>query len=380
MTASSQRRDRSTFAIFKPIAVFATILALSACGTPSAEPEGPSEAEANATAVYEEFSTITGSDREEQLLAAATEAGGEITVYTSNSAIDDIIDGFEEKYDLTVNTYRATPATFLQRFFQEQEAGYYGVDVVEDADVTLVTDAGLAGEYVNEELTSQIRGLDEVQGKYIPTRGGAVVVSWNTDLVDESEIPDTLEGFTDPKWEGKLSMTDADWPWYMTLSQQLLEQGKTQDEIDDMFQTLASYSTIVPSHTLQAQLLAAGEFPVAITTFNHSVDLAADDGAPVTWKRADGTAVEPVVYGPEGAVPVINAPNPAGALLFIDYVLTGGQEIMAGLHRPTAIPQGDADIFAGIEVLYWPLDKYINEREQWETKYLEFMEAGTPAN
>ena len=339
-----------------------------------------SEAEAAATAVYEEFATISGEEREAQLLQGAIDAGGNITIYTSNSAIDDIIDGFEEVYpDLAVNTYRATPETFLQRFFQEQEAGYYGVDVVEDADVTLVTQRGLSGEYVNPEITDQIRGLDDVQGQFIPTRMGAFVVSWNTDAVSDEEIPDSILGFTDPQWQGRMSIADADWPWYMTLHGQLMEEeGMSDEEIQDVFRTLASYSDIVPSHTLQAQLLAAGEHDVGLTTFNHSVDLAAADGAPVTWKRADGTAVEPVVFHQEGAVPVINAPNPHGALLLIDYILSGGQAIMADLFRPTSVPQGEADRFEGIEQVFVPIDQYLNDREDWEPVWLDFLAEGQP--
>ncbi len=381
MTAPTQRRARKVLAMAKPAALIAAAaMVLTGCGPADGGTDaGPREAEERATAVYEKYSTITGSEREAGLLADAVEAGGQITVYTSNSAIDAIIDGFEEKFpDLTVNTYRATPETFLQRFFQEQEAGYYGVDVVEDADVTLVTKEGLVGDYVNDEITSQIRGLDDVQGQFIPTRAGAFVVAWNTDAVDESEIPDDLWGFADPKWEGRLSMADADWPWYMTLSKHYIEQGHTQEEVDELFTTLGSYSTIVPSHTLQAQLLAAGEFDIALTAFNHSVDLAAADGAPVTWKRSDGSATEPVVFHLEGAVPVINAPNPAGALLFIDYMLTGGQEIMASMFRPTSIPQGGEDLFAGVETIFVDINEYLNNREEWEPKYLEFMNAGTP--
>lgn len=370
---------------------FVVIILLAACTaettaddetttTTQAAPEDMTPAaETNALAVYAEYATISGDAREQGLLGCAVEAGGDITVYTSNSAIDSIIDGFEDEYgDMSVNTYRATPAAFIQRFFAEQEAGYYGVDVVEDADVTLITQAKLVGDYVNPELTDQIRGLDDVQGQFIPTRMGAFVVSWNTDAVNESEIPDTLEGFTDPKWAGRMSMADADWPWYMALHKDLEAQGKTSDEIDEMFRTLASYSDIVPSHTLQAQLLAAGEHDVGLTTFNHSVDLLAQEGAPITWKRTDGSSVEPIVFHQEGAVPVINAPNPCGALLFIDYFLTGGQEIMASLFRPTAIPQGTADLFEGNRQIFVPIDEYFNNRDGWEPTWLEFLAEGTP--
>jgi iron(III) transport system substrate-binding protein len=392
MTDIKRPNDARPKAFVLTVLVICLALVAAACGesgdetTTTAGSEDPgttaapetSEAEAAARAVYEEYAGISGAEREQSLAACALEAGGDVVVYTSNSAIDSIIDGFEEKFpDLAVNTYRATPAAFIQRFFAEQEAGYYGVDVVEDADVTLVTQSGLAGEYVNPELTDQIRGLDDVQGQFIPTRMGAFVVAWNTDAVDESEIPDTLEGFTDPKWAGRLSIADADWPWYMALYQDLEAEGRTGEEIDEIFATLASYASIVPSHTLQAQLLAAGEHDVGLTTFNHSVDLLREEGAPVTWKRTDGSAVEPIVFHQEGAVPVVNAPNPCGALLFIDYFLTGGQEIMASLFRPTSIPQGQEDLFEGNRQIFVPIDEYFNNRDGWEPTWLGFLEQGT---
>lgn len=380
MTLPIRRRRLRAQVLASAIAAAAVV---GACGGnetdgTDGEGEGGSEAQQQAEAVYEEFATMSGAEREQALYDGAVEAGGQLTVYTSNSAIDSIIEGFQETYDdIEVNTYRATPQAFIQRFFQEQQAGYYGVDVVEDADVTLVTEEGLAGEYVNPELTEQIRGLDDVQGQFIPTRMGAFVVSWNTDAVEESEIPDSIEGFTDPKWEGRLSIADADWPWYMALHKQLEGEGKSHDEIVEIFQTLAGYSTIVPSHTLQAELLAAGEYDVALTTFNHAVNLLEADGAPVTWKRSDGSAVEPVVFHQEGAVPVVNAPNPWGALLFIDYLLTGGQQIMAEMFRPTSIPQGQEDLFAGLDQVFVPIEEYFNNRDQWEPEWLGFLEGGT---
>jgi iron(III) transport system substrate-binding protein len=379
MTAHTLRWTPRLRVLLAPIAAVTTIALVSSCGAPDSGPtQSGGEAEQKATAVYEKYATITGDERERQLYEEAkSTAGGQITIYTSNSSIDDIVAGFHAKYPgLTVNANRSEPSAFMQRFFQEQEAGHYGVDVIEDADASMITQRGLAGEYVNEPVTSQIRNLDAVQGNFIPTRGGAVVVSWNKNKVNESELPDSLEGFTDPIWKGRLSITDAEWPWYMTLSKKWQAEGKSQEDIDKIFETLSSYSAVVNSHTLQAEMLAAGESDVALTTFNHAVDQLADEGAPVAWRLPDGKPlVEPVIFGPEGAVPIINAPNPAGALLFIDYELGEGQAIIAKGHRPTAIPQG-SDPLAGVEILEWPQDEYVNNRNTWESKFSEFIKLG----
>jgi iron(III) transport system substrate-binding protein len=382
VTHTRWRASRSR-ALLASFAAAIGIALVSSCGVTGSGPaQSGGEAEQKATAVYEKYATITGDERERQLYEEAkSTAGGQITVYTSNSSINDIVAGFQAKYPgLTVNANRSEPAAFIQRFFQEQEAGHYGVDVIEDADASLITQRGLAGKYANDPVTSQIRNLDAVQGNFTPTRGGAVVVSWNKSKVNESDLPRSLEGFTDPKWKGRLSITDAEWAWYMTLSKKWLAEGKSQEDIDKIFETLSSYSTIVNSHTLQAELLAAGESDVALTTFNHAVDQLVDEGAPVAWRLADGQPlVEPVIYGPEGAVPIVNAPNPAGALLFIDYELGEGQAIIAKGHRPTAIPQGGSDPLAGVELLEWPQDEYVNNRDTWESRFSEFMKLGTAA-
>ena len=93
---------------------------------------------------------------------------------------------------------------------------------------------------------------------------------------------------------------------------------------------------------------------------------------PARSEEGDGFAFEPVVLQHEGAVPLSTAPHPAAALLLIDFFLAEGQEIMAaGLH-PTAIPLGD-DLFAGLDPLFVPADEYFNNRERWETEYLEII-------
>jgi iron(III) transport system substrate-binding protein len=329
-----------------------------------------SEQAKKSMAAIEKYNAMSGQERTDALMAAAEEEGS-VSLYTTNSDIDPIIGSFEDKYGIDVESYRATPETMLQRVLQEQTAGFYGADLVEDADAAVVFREGLGATYVNDELTSQMRDFNPDDGM-IPTRYGAFVVGWNTDRVKESELPDTLEGFTDPKWKGRLSMEDSDWPWYMVLHQQMTEDGKSDAEIKKTFDTLASYSKVVASHTLQGQLLAAGEFDVALSAFNHTIDTDADEGAPVAWKRQDGSAVEPIVMQQEGVVPVKTAPHPAAALLFIDHMLTEGQKIMADLHRPTSIPTGK-DPFEGFEPLFVSNDQYLDEAEKWDKEYTEFI-------
>ncbi len=354
-------------------------LVLSACGTPNSSSNGgggddpAAAAEAAAAAVYDEFGGLTGEDREAALVEAA-QAEGVVTLYTTNSNVDDIVDGFEDKYGITVETYRAGSDAMIQRLLQEQEAGFYGVDVVEDADAAIIAREGLTAEYQNAELTAAIDDFDTAGG-IVPMRKSVYTVSWNTDLIDSADIPDKLEDFADPKWEGMLSMESGDWAWYMAVTKLWQEEGKSDEEIADIWAGIAANSSVTSGHTFQGELLGAGEFPIALSLYTRTVDRDADEGVPIAYRKSDDTVVEPTVYLYDGAMPMLRAPHPAAALLLIDYMLTDGQAILADAGWPTAIPQdGRLD---GMTLHQVSIDDYFDEGPQWQDEYEEVIAGRT---
>jgi iron(III) transport system substrate-binding protein len=81
------------------------------------------------------------------------------------------------------------------------------------ADVYFAQDAGALGALANEgrllALSPSI--LEKVDPSYrssddewVGISGRARVVNYNTNLVDESELPNSIWGFLDPKWKGKI--------------------------------------------------------------------------------------------------------------------------------------------------------------------------------
>jgi iron(III) transport system substrate-binding protein len=81
------------------------------------------------------------------------------------------------------------------------------------ADVYFAQDAGALGALANEGrlLTLSPSILEKVDPSYrsaddewVGISGRARVVNYNTNLVDQSELPDSIWGFLDPKWKGKI--------------------------------------------------------------------------------------------------------------------------------------------------------------------------------
>lgn len=327
--------------------------------------------------VFDRFNAMSGEERHQALVEAAQEEG-EVSFYTTSAGMEPVISAFEDEYDINVNLFLGQSETVVQRIVQEHEAGFYGADVHDDHEAFNIAYQGYTYEYINPELTDRIPGYDP-ESHVAATRMNVYTQGWNTDLISDEEIPDTVDGFTDPRFEGRLSIDPRDWRWYIGLSDYYTEvEGWTQDEVDEMIRTLASYSALHEGHVVQGELLLAGEFPVSMTIYTQNIDrsLEADPNAAVTWKKADGSWVEPLIFAPAGSALMKNAPHPAAAMLLVDFLLTEGQEILAESDRtPTAIAQPGGPLEAIPNQALHQVDpvKALTQRQEWTDRFDELL-------
>ena len=126
---------------------------------------------------------------------------------------------------------------------------------------------------------------------------------------------------------------------------------------------MANGAKVVKGHTVMGELLSAGQFSVAASNYSYLVQRAADKGAPVAYQPF----VQPVIARPQGAALMKTAPHPAAALLFVDWLLTEGQQVIVDLGlTPSIEPEGLKDPLEGLEVIPVDVDKLLNEAEAME--------------
>jgi len=337
---------------------------------------GAAEDRGTAADTFDLYNSMTGQERHDALVAAAQEEGA-VIFYSTAPGWDPVIEAFEETYEIEVEAFLGRSDTILQRVTQEYEAGFYGVDVFEDeASAILSREVGITYEYINDELTSLIPGYDTAIG-LVPMRLSVPTVAWNTNLVSDDEIPATIEEFADPRWDGRLMMDDGAWPWYSAIHDYLVNKGWSEEEVDEFFRTIVSYSSATGNSIAMTEMLISEENAVGLSVLSQVVDRNAAVGAPITWRKADGTFVEPLAVQPEGGVLMKNAPHPAAALLLMDFILQEGQRILqeAGTYVPTAIPQSGGPLEGIAEESFQPVDeeKFYEQREEWSTRYDELL-------
>lgn len=353
------------------------ILALTACGaSPTADTSAGGGAapkvEKKAMEVYAKFNAMSGEERHKALVQAA-EKEGELSIYTSNTDIDVLVEEFEDTYDIDVSVYRANSESVLQRVLQEQRAAFYGNDVFETnaLELDIANNEGLLAPY-KSKLRDKVRS-QALGDNWTGSRFNVFTVSYNTKLVQESELPDSIAGFADPKWKGKLSVEVGDVDWFAAMHKHLVSQGMSEQEATDLFKRIAANAKTVKGHTVQAELIAAGQFAVGLSTYSHSVDELDKEGAPITWRPESREPVQPLVVRPNGIGLMRTAANPAAAMLFVDFELTKGQELFAKEYRIGSIPTAN-DPLKGRTTVPVPLDELMSNSQKWNDLHQKIIQ------
>ncbi len=319
--------------------------------------------------VYAQYDGMTGEKRRAALTAAA-EKEGELVIYTSMTSdiVDGVVQVFEDTFDLSVSVYRAGSETVLQRVIQESSANFQGNDVLETnaGEMIAANEQAVLAPYTGEARDKVIpAGLFD---GWTATRINLFVPSWNTDLVKPGEEPKSWEELTDPKWKGKISMELSDSDWMLALWDYWAGTGKSDADIETLFRKMAANAKVVKGHTVQSELLGAGQFAVVVSNYSYITAKAAKKGAPVAFKPM----VSPAFARPNGIGLMKNAAHPAAALLFTDWLLTEGQQVIADAGLTPSTISGDPSM-AGVEVLPVPIEKLMAESDKWNALYEDIL-------
>src|SRR4051794_18742200 len=166
------------------------------------------------------LATYQGADRLTRIEQAAKREG-ELTIYTS-TPVEDIrvmSDAFERKYGVRTKVWRASSGKVLQRGVAEARANRHDVDVFETNGPEL---EALVGEKLltpvwSPSLASLIPEAQFDHQSWVGARLLVFTMAYNTNLVRQADLPESYEGFADPKWKGKLAIEAEDWDWFAAV-------------------------------------------------------------------------------------------------------------------------------------------------------------------
>jgi ABC-type Fe3+ transport system substrate-binding protein len=264
-------------------------------------------------------------------VAAAQDLGkakqeGRIVFYTSwgPGDADYVVKAFERKYPpLRVETVRASSERTLTRLLNEHRANTFLGDVVAVSGLQsgILKAKGASDRYQSPEAANFPADWRDPDGYGTGLHQTIYVIGYNSRLVAPEAVPKSYDDLLQPRWKGQLGW---DMEEYYLFGALLNARGKEKG-LDYWRRLAAQQINFRKGYTLISELVSAGEFPVAVSLYQHRVDEYAEKGAPLQW-----IAPNPLVGGDPNKISLLkNAPRPNAGKLFIDFMLSAeGQKLL----------------------------------------------------
>ncbi|MGE3244735.1 MAG: ABC transporter substrate-binding protein [Beijerinckiaceae bacterium] len=262
-------------------------------------------------------------------LIAAAKKEGSVTWYTTlivNQLVRPMAAAFEKKYGIKVNAIRQNTSDIILRVSNEHKAGRMQADMVDGTSVVEpLKRQGIMAQYIPDNAKRFPPKYLDKDGNWVAVNVYVHTAAYNTELVPKDKVPKKWTDLLDPMWKGKLVWSSLESsssaPGFAGLV--LTEMG--QDKGMDFLKKLAGQNVANVKFSARKVLdrVMAGEYAIALQTFNHHSVISSRKGAPVKWLPLD---LSMVVLSVAGITK--NAPHPNAARLMLDFLTSEeGQKI-----------------------------------------------------
>lgn len=257
----------------------------------------------------------------------SAKAEGRIVVYSTTlpPIQKRVADAFTRKTGIEVQSLRLTTSPLAQRFLAEQQAGQYLCDVItlgNDIFYRQISEQGLLLDIADMPVVKALPDLWRKSDKYVMIMYGPQSIAYNTQIVKGDAIPKTWEDVLRPEFEGKLIMADPRANETIVGFLNMLHNAYGDEFLKKLG---AQKPRLVASVPQGVEQIIAGDGSVLLPCLAMNLVQYEGKNAPVacipTPSPTNGT------YFFSGIAK--NAPNPEGARLWFEYLLSAeGQELL----------------------------------------------------
>jgi len=267
-----------------------------------------------------------------------------------------LIDQFRQRYPkIDAEYFRSGGPQLVERIFTEARAGKHIWDVFMNSAIYthLLNEKGMLAVYESPEARFYRDGYKDRRGTWTSIYTNYAVAGYNTKLVPKEEVPKTYADLLKRFWFGQIGLDAKAYEWFAVVIRGMGEEKG----LSLMRQLAKNKAQLRNGRELVAELVAAGEFKLALTAYSQNYETLKLRGAPVDW-----VALDPVYANIHPVALSSKAPHPHAGKLFIDFVLSKtGQEIIRAQRRiPDRIdtPPDPARLIDGINPVFGSAEMY----------------------
>jgi iron(III) transport system substrate-binding protein len=244
---------------------------------------------------------------------------GEVVLYTTMPLT--IFSVFEkaakERYPfLAIRHVHLSTIRQVAKVMQEHQLGKLQADILGTnlAEMLYYKKTGVLGKYSSTESKKIVKGFVDPDGFWAGITTDLLVTGFNSKLISKNDVPRNYTDYLNSKYKGLMAINTAAGPYgligMMTLKGE--EQG-----IAYMRQLSQQDLRRVEGFNHMTNLLAAGEFPLAVFTQVSKIDDLKEKGAPIDWLSSSPTFSTIATIGLAG-----KPSHPAAARLLFDFFIS----------------------------------------------------------
>ena len=210
----------------------------------------------------------------------AAPPSGDLTIYSGRSEelVGPLIERFEQATGIAVEVNYASTTDLAATLLEEGEAT--------PADVFFSQDAGALGALAAEGRLAALPQsvLDRVEarfrspdGHWVGVSGRARVAAYDSRVLSEEDLPDTILEFTEPEWRGKIGWapSNASLQSFVTALRVLEGDITARDWLDGI---QANEPRVYEGNSQALEGVAAGEVQVALINHYYLLQALAEQG------------------------------------------------------------------------------------------------------
>jgi iron(III) transport system substrate-binding protein len=290
-----------------PLAAIATFIA--ACSAPGASTEPTSQPPESAAS--------------NSPVESASADAGSITVYSGRSEelVGPLLEEFSEATGIEVEARYGDTAEMANLILTEGENSPADVFFAQDAGALgAVAEAGLLAPLPSELVERVDARFRSTSAEWVGVSGRARVVAYNTEALTEADLPDSIFGFTDPEWSGRIGWAPTNGSFQSFVTALRVVEG--EDRAREWLERIqANEPNVYDGNSAALEAVAAGEIDVAFINHYYLFQRLAEDPETTAANYFVTDGDPGALVNVAGAGILETAPNAEGATALVDYLL-----------------------------------------------------------
>ena len=277
-----------------------------------------------------------------------------LTVYSgrSKTLVQPALDDFSERTGIEVLVRYASSSEIVATILEEGSNS--------PADVVFLQDAGALGALSEAGVLSQLpdRFLHKVDprfrsaiGEWVGASGRARTIVYNTERINPTtDLPDSILGFTDPKWKGRIGWAPSNGSFQAFVTALRLQLGEEQAR-QWLEGIQANDPTVFPKNTPIVAAVGSGEIDVGFVNHYYVHRFIDEQGEGFNARNFYYSSGDPGAMVNVAGVGIMSTAKDSRAVAeqFIEYILgTEAQEyfsretfefpLVVGVPSPEGVP------------------------------------------